>query len=593
MDFRRLFDILPYQDTRYPQKVALAERQGLKWHYYSTSDCLRIINQVSAGLLDLGLQKGDRVGIMTLAGSPRWNLLDLGMQQIGVVVVPIHAAIDKQDLIYILRETEIRHCIVTNRELYNKVQSIREEVPILQKVFTLEKLPDIPGWDDLIREPTSKHYEKFQTYKAAIHEDDLATIIYTSGTTGEPKGVMLSHKNIVSNIKSIIALAPINASKRAISFLPLSHVFERMVTFTYMAAGTSVYYATRKEQLDELIREVKPHFFTAVPRFLEKAYEQILERSADRGRSIKTLVNWAVRIGKKYGDDKRMGLWYWIQHLLADILVYRIWRSSLGGKVEGIMVGAAALNPELGRLFSAAGFEVREGYGLTETSPVVSFNRFEPGGVRFGTVGIPVPGVEVKIDAPDGEEEGEVLVKGPNVMQGYFNKPEETRHVIQEDGWLRTGDVGKIVHKHFLQITDRKKHIFKTSTGKYVAPQRIENKMRISPYIEQVMLLGHNQPFVAALIIPCFPILKQWCEENNVHWTAPQFMVLNPKVIQLINEEVERINALLLKHEQVKKVHLLHKDWSEEEGELTPTLKLKREVVKAHYQKEIDAIYTL
>lgn len=593
MDFRRLFDILPYQQARYPQKIALADRQGINWNYYSTQDCLTQINKVSAGLLHLGLKKGDKVGIMTTLGSPRWNFLDLGMQQIGVITVPIHASISNTDLVYILRETVMKFCVVANRELYNKLMSIKDEVPFLQKIYTLEKLPDVPGWEDLIKEPTARHYESFQTYKAAIHEDDLATIIYTSGTTGEPKGVMLSHKNIVSNIKAIIALTPINASKRSISFLPMSHIFERMATFTYMAAGTSIYYVSNRDKLDEVIKEIKPHFFAAVPRFLEKAYEQIIERSQAKGKLVARLVNWAIKLGKRFKGSKKMNLLYWIKLLFADVLVYRIWRKGLGGKVEGIMVGAAALNPELGRLFSAAGLEVREGYGLTETSPVVSFNRFEPGGVRFGTVGIPVPGVEIKIDNDTIDEEGvgEILVKGPNVMLGYFKKEEETKKVLEEGGWLRTGDVGTIINKHFLKITDRKKDIFKTSRGKYIAPQRLENQLRLSPYIEQVMILGHNRPYISALIVPCFPILQQWCEENGVHWTGPQFMVLNPKVKQLFEKEIEAINQLLLNHERVKKFHLLHQDWSEQEGELTPTLKIKRDIVKDHYKKEIENIY--
>ena len=593
MDFRRLFDILPYQQARYPQKIALADRQGINWNYYSTQDCLTQINRVSAGLLHLGLKKGDKMGIMTTLGSPKWNFLDLGMQQIGVITVPIHASISNTDLIYILRETEMKYCVVANRELCDKLMTIKDEVPFLQKVYTLEKLPDVPGWEDLLKEPSARHYESFQTYKAAIHEDDLATIIYTSGTTGEPKGVMLSHKNIVSNIKAIIALTPINASKRSISFLPMSHIFERMATFTYMAAGTSVYYVSSRDKLDEVIKEIKPHFFAAVPRFLEKAYEQIIERSQAKGKLVARLVNWSIKLGKRYKGSKKMNLLYWIKLLFADVLVYRIWRKGVGGKVEGIMVGAAALNPELGRLFSAAGLEVREGYGLTETSPVVSFNRFEPGGVRFGTVGIPVPGVEIKIDNDTIDEEGigEILVKGPNVMLGYFKKEEETKKVLEKDGWLRTGDVGTIINKHFLKITDRKKDIFKTSRGKYIAPQRLENQVRLSPYIEQVMILGYNRPYISALIVPCFPILQQWCEENGVHWTGPQFMVLNPKVEQLFEQEIEALNQLLLTHERIKKFHLLYKDWSEQEGELTPTLKIKRDVVKDHYKKEIESIY--
>jgi long-chain acyl-CoA synthetase len=592
MDFRRLFDIFPYQQARYPQKVALASKESLKWQSYSTDECIAQIESVSAGFLDLGLKRGDKVAIMTHQGTPRWNFLDMGMLQIGVIVVPIHATISQKNLEFILNNSEAKYCVVSNRELYEKVAAVKEDVKTLKGVYTLEKLPDVPGWDSLVKVPTEKHMEAFQGLKAAIHEDDLATIIYTSGTTGVPKGVMLSHKNIVSNIKSTIALTPVNCDKRTFSFLPLSHIFERMVTYTYMAAGASLYYGNVKENILETIQEVRPHYFTSVPRLLEKLHDGILEEAANQSGYKRRIIHWVIRLGKKYKGRKGMSLGYWFKSIFADFLVYRRWRKALGGKIEGIGVGAAALLPELGRLFSAAGIEIREGYGLTETSPVISFNRFEPGGVRFGTVGIPIPGVEVKIDEPNKNEEGEILVKGPNVMLGYFKNEDSTKEVIDGEGWFRTGDIGKIVHKRFLQITDRKKDIFKTSSGKFIAPQFLENLLKTSPYIEQSMIVGFKRPFPTALIVPNFIMLKVWCQENNVHWTAPQYMVINPKVIQLFKEEIERLNETLENYQRLRNFNLLHEIWSEESGELTSTLKLKRAVIAERFAKEIDQMYT-
>lgn len=591
MDFRRLFDLFIYQQAKYPKKVALASKEGLQWKSYSTQECLAQINRVSAGLLDLGLKKGDRVAIMTLMGSPYWNFLDIGMQQIGVVVVPIHATTTQQELEYVLRHSEAKYCIVANRELYEKVDAVRANLLLLKKVYTLQELPDVPNWKSLSIEPTPKHREAFQGLKASIHEDDLATIIYTSGTTGTPKGVMLSHKNIVSNVKAIISLVPLNWEKRALSFLPLSHIFERMVTYTYMAAGVSLYYAERRDTIMENMKEIKPHFFSAVPRLLESAYEIILKGTFRKSLVPRKIILWAIQVGKRYPDDRKGSFFYWVKRSWADILVYRYWRRRIGRRVQGVVVGAASLNPELGRLFTAAKIPVREGYGLTETSPVISFNRFEPGGARFGTVGIPIPGIEVKIENPDELGVGEIAVKGPGIMLGYYKEEELTKQVLSKEGWFRTGDLGQFVNKRFLEITDRKKSIFKTSSGKYVAPQVLENRLNSSPYIHQSMVLGYKRPFVSALIVPCFPILKQWCLENNVHWTAPQFMVINPKVEQHFQAELDQLNETLEPHQRVKRFLLLHESWSENRGLLTPTLKLKRSNLEEAYNKEIEDLY--
>lgn len=591
MDFRRLFDILPYQQARFPNKVALACKDGIEWKRYSTAACIEEANRVSAGLMALGLKRGDTVAILTQRGSPQWAFLDFGMQQAGIVPVPVHASCSRKELIFILNDAAVKYCIVANRELLDKVKSLQPETPALKGIFTLQPLPDAPGWNDLLVEPTAKHREALQALRAAIHEDDLATIIYTSGTTGEPKGVMLSHKNIVSNIKATITLIPADYTKRAVSFLPLSHIFERMVTFTYMAVGASVYYVHQQENVLDFIKEAKPHYFAAVPRFLEKAYDGILERASQRSLLLKRLVLWAVSVGELYKSRGKFRPLYWLKLQLANLLVFWYWRRQLGGRIEGIIVGAATLQPRLARLFTAAGIPIREGYGMTETSPVIAFNRFAPGGTRFGTVGIPIPGLELRIDAPEGEEEGEILVKGPNVMMGYYNKEAETAAVFTEDGWLRTGDIGKLVHKRFLQITGRRKDIFKTSGGKYIAPQELETALKSSPYIEECLALGFQRPFAAALVMPNFNLLKSWCEEHDIHWTAPQFMVHNHKVAQFMEEEVKRINEGLPAYKRIRAFHLLHEPWSAETGELTPTLKARRDVILEKFSKELDALY--
>jgi long-chain acyl-CoA synthetase len=591
MDFRRLFDILPYQQARFPKKIALAHKAGINWVNYSTDACIKEVNRVSAGLLELGLKRGDTMAIFTRRGCPQWTFLDLGMQQIGVIPVPVHASSSSEEIIHIFKEANILYAVAANRELLEKLQALKPELPMLKGIFTLQKLPDAPGWEQLIREPSAKHLEALQGLRAAIHEDDLATIIYTSGSTGKPKGVMLSHKNIVSNIKATITLIPANHNKRAVSFLPMSHIFERMVTYTYMAVGTSLYYAWQREDLDAFIKEVKPHYFTVVPRFLEKVYDEIVERLNDSSFIIRKIGFWAIKVGTQYQLRSSVSLWYSIQLRLARWLVFNYWRRQLGGRVEGLIVGSAALQARLARLFTAARIPVKEGYGLTETSPVVAFNRFEPGGTQFNTVGIPIPGIEVRIDSEGEEKEGEIWVKGPGVMLGYYKQEAATKEVLMEDGWFRTGDVGAWVGKRFLSITGRKKHIFKTSSGKYIAPQEIENHFKSSVFIEQCLAVGFQRPYVTTLIIPHFSSLKYWCEENNIHWTAPQFMIHNHKVLQLFEAELARLNEELPNHKHSRNYTLLHEPWTVDSGELTPTLKLKRSLLLERYEEIIEQMY--
>jgi long-chain acyl-CoA synthetase len=586
MDFFRLFDILPYQQARYAKVLAFSRKtaDGIQ-EQYSSQEALNRTQALAAGLLDAGIRSGDRVGIIAADNSPDWHFHDFAIQQVHAVVVPIHAASTENDLYFILRDAGMRFCFVTDEGLAARIRANAPES--LEKVWLFSGEGALPVPDSLDEKITARLAE----IRDAVADTELATILYTSGTTGEPKGVMLSHRNIVSNIKSVITLVPVDYTCRVFSYLPLSHIFERMVTYSYMAAGATIYYPRQAGTLMEDLREARPHYFTAVPRVLEKFYAGIVASTAKRSLPVKRLSEWAVKIGNTYKTGKTFPPAYWIQLAIADFLVFRHWRRALGGHIQGIMVGAAALRPQLGRLFSAARIHVREGYGLTESSPVIAFNRFDPGGVHFGTVGIPIPGVEVRIAAPDETGEGEILARGPNVMLGYYNRPAETAQTIDAEGWLHTGDVGKFVHKRFLQITDRQKDLFKVSGGRYVAPQMVEKVLTESPYIEYCIVAGADRPFVSALIVPDFERLEAWCNDNGIHWTAPQFMALHPKVHRFIQEEIERYSEPLPHFQRVKRFILLHEPWDESSGHLTPTLKLRRSLILRQYDKELAALY--
>jgi len=593
MDFHRLFEILPYQMAKYPQKVALAHKENARWRTFSTKECIDEVNRYSAGFLRMGLKRGDRSAIISHHGSATWNFLDLAMHQIGVVVVPVHFNQSTPHIEHILRDAEVKYCFTDGIDLYEKIIAIRLALPSLKGVFIFEKIPDLPSCQDLRTEPDEHHLAEFEACRRDIGEDDLATIIYTSGTTGQPKGVELSHKNIASNIKSVLSVIPVNCDHTVLSFLPLSHIFERMVAYTYLAVGASLYYADRTDKLPETYREVRPHYFTAVPRLLEKIYDHIYAQTLKGPLLKRKIVRWAIDLGKRYDRIRITDIPYWLQLRLASLLVYRHWRNALGGRIRGICVGAAALDEKLGRIFSAAGIIIREGYGLTETSPVLTFNRFEPGLNRFGTVGIPITGVSIRIDQPDENGEGEILATGPNVMRGYHNLPEETRAVFTEDGWFRTGDIGRFVHHRFLQITGRKRDIFKTSSGKFIAPAHLEGKLQLSPFIDQCMIIGYRRPFVVALILPNFVLLELWCRENQVHWTAPQFMVINPKVEKFFRTVVDEINEDLAGHERIRNFLLIHESWTAEQGQLTPTLKLIRPTIEQRFEAEIEKLYAI
>ena len=586
MDFTRLFDILDFQAFRYPQKVALAYQKNGQWQHFSTAQCIALRQEISVGLLNMGVQKGDKIALMSESSSPYWNILDVAILQIGAVVVPLHNNVNAYQLEYIFSQCAIKYAFVSNESERARIEELRFSLPNLKRIFLMEE-----DFSTYACVPDALDLQQLDALKNSILPTELATIVYTSGTTAAPKGVMLSHANIVSNIKSILPMIPIDATKTVLSFLPLSHIFERVVTFTYMAAGSSLHYVADIEQLSETMRSVRPHYFSSVPRLFEKSYDKILEKRDEQNLFFQKIINWAIVVGESYDGFNQENIGDILKRKIADLLVYRHWRAALGGRVEGVVVGAAALQPKLGRLFSAAGIQIREGYGMTETSPVIAFNRFEPGGVRFGTVGMLLAGVQLRIDAPNESGEGEILVKGPNVMMGYFEKKEETDAVLNPDGWFRTGDIGKIVFKKFLQLTDRKKDIFKTSHGRYVSPIYLENHLRASPYVEQCMVVGANQPFVSALIVPNFVQLKRWCIENKVHWTGPQYMVINPKVEKFFNKLMFTLNEDLANHEKIQRFHLLFEEWTMAGGELTPTLKIRRSIILEKYKTELGLLY--
>lgn len=591
MDFSRLFDILAYQQQRFPQETALAGRENGAWRRWSTAELLAERDRLSAGLLAQGFGKGDCIGMLAHCGSPHWIIADAAMMQLGIVPVPVHATARPDEIAFITQNAGLRAFFVSNTEMLDKVRQAGIQPEFL---FSFEPVPGATTWTSLCRAPDSDMAARIKQLRDKVTETDLATLLYTSGTTGVPKGVMLTHANIVCNIKSVLTVVPVNPQVTAVSFLPMSHIFERMVTYVYQAASTPVWFADSLENLPMIMREVRPHFFTAVPRILERTYERLLERRNQAGFLGKKVFDWALALGERYpfAGTYGMPLFYRLKLWVAGLLVYRHWRKAMGGRVRGIAVGAAALQPRLGRLFSAAGVDVREGYGLTETSPVVAFNRFEPGGVHFGTVGIAVPGVDVRISGADEQGNGEIEVRGPNVMAGYWKMPDETAARFTPDGWFKTGDLGRIDYKRFLRVTGRQSEVFKTTSGKFVAPAFVEQQLLRSPFVDQCMAVGLNQPFVGALIVPNFVQLEAWCRENNVHWTAPPFMILNPKIEKLFRQEIDRINDEYLGAvEKVREFVLVAESWTPQNGLLTPTLKLRRGALEERFEGAIREIF--
>lgn len=594
MHYSRLFDCLEHQLAHFPKKDMLVAKEQGVWKNYSTQDTAGIVNRLSAGLLQLGVsgnnftpEGSDKIAIIS-NNRPEWVFTDLAVQQIGAILVPVYPTTNPLELEFILNDATVKYIFVANEELLLKVNSILEKVPSIKTVFTFDKIDGAAHWSSITDMAHSALLQQVNDIKVAVPEEQVATIIYTSGTTGTPKGVMLTHKNICSNVKFSKESFPFNDApdSKVLSFLPLNHIFEKTCTYIYLFSGISIYYAESLETIGDNLKEVKPDGFTTVPRLLEKVFEKIMAKGAELTGVKRKMFFWAVDLAEKYDNRISGGIWYNTQLAIANKLIFSKWREALGGNISYIITGGAACQVKLLRIFNAAGVGVYEGYGPTENSPVICVNRQEKGGTKFGTVGPPITGIEVKL-----AEDGEILVSGPCVMKGYYKRPDLTAETVI-DGWLLTGDIGVWDENKFLKITDRKKELFKTSGGKYVAPQPIENKLKESPFVEQVMIVGAEKKFVGALIVPSFATLAEWMREKNIPYTTNEDVVNHPKVLELYRGLVESFNTYFNHVEQVKKFELLPREWTIETGEMTPKMSLKRKVVMEKFKDALERIYS-
>ncbi|MCX6235779.1 MAG: long-chain fatty acid--CoA ligase [Bacteroidetes bacterium] len=582
----RIFDLLDQYRQQYIGKTdALLHKENGEWKKFSASDYVSIVDQVSTGLLSLGIKKGDTVATI-LNNSPFWNFFDMGLMQIGAIQVPVYPTISADNFKYIFNEAEVKLIVVSNMDIYSRIQGVLKDVPTLKDVYSIDAIDGLRNWKELLTTGTEEDYALLKQIKQGILPGDLATIIYTSGTTGRPKGVMLSHWNFITNFLALSEILKDNMVDHALSFLPLCHVYERILNYMYQNNGITIHYAESIDKLGDYIREVHPEIFCAVPRVIEKSFNRIMAKGRDLKGLKRLIFFWAVNLGYKYELNNANGWWYHFKLKIADRLVFSKWRQGLGGKLDTIVSGGATLQMRLAKVFRAAGIKVMEGYGLTETSPVIAVSNFKPDGVKFGTVGYPLPGVEVRIAF-----DGEILCKGPNIMLGYFKHPDETKKVIDTDGWFHTGDIGAFEDGRYLKITDRKKEMYKTSGGKYVAPQVVENKFKESPFIENVLVIGENRHFTSAILIPNFEHLRSWCRVKEITYTTDSDAIHNQRIIARIQREVDETNEKLDKTEQVKKFELLDKPWTVEDGDLSPTLKLRRNYLEGKYRDLIERMY--
>jgi long-chain acyl-CoA synthetase len=586
MAVTRVFDILTQLQEKYNKPNILAAKEKGQWRAYSTQEFAENVNFLSYGLYNLGIKPGDKIAIIA-NNRPEWNFTDYAIQQVGAISVPIYPTISETDLSFILNDAGVTYLFISTAELYAKLKPTIEKISSIKDVYAFNSFPGCKNWNELLEagRKTPRPVE-IENIKKAIEPDDLLTILYTSGTTGTPKGVMLSHNNLISNSMASQTLCPFEIHWKALSFLPLNHVYERMLTTLYLYLGISIYYAESMDTIIDNLKEVKPQVFSTVPRLLEKVYDRIVAKGNEQTGIKKKLFFWALELGLKYELHGANGWWYELKLKIARKLIFSKWKEALGGNVRAIVSGGAALQPRLSRVFFAAGINVLEGYGLTETSPVIAVNNFLPDSICFGTVGPVIDKVNVKF-----AEDGEILVKGPNVMLGYYKRPDATAEAIDADGWFHTGDIGMFVDNRFLKITDRKKEIFKTSGGKYITPVMLENKLKESPFIEQVMVIGENQKFASALIVPAFAYLKDYCKRKNIDYTSNEDIVKNEVIRKRILEEVETLNKELAQYEKIKSPELLSREWSIEKNEMTPKLSLKRKIILAENKELIDKIY--
>lgn len=587
---KRLFDCIEYQLQNSPLEDMLAGKENGEWRKYSTQEVANIVNNLSAGLLMSGISYNDKspegrdkIGIVS-KNRPEWLIVDMAVQQIGAVLTPIYPTIIVNELEFILQDAAVKIIFVNDEALYEKVQSIKNKLPHLKEIFSFDRIPGVKHWTELLNKDQDL-LAQVRSIADTITTDDLATIIYTSGTTGKPKGVMLSHKNVVSNVLASMPGFPPDKNMRALSFLPLNHILERMISYLYFYSGTSIYYAENLDAIGDNLKEIHPNLFTTVPRILEKLYDKIMAKGNELTGVKRKLFFWSHDLATKFEINKNLGLAYKIKLSIANKIVFKKWREGLGNELKAIISGGAACQVRLIRIFTAAQIPVMEGYGLTETSPVIGVNRWDVKGRMFGTVGPLIEGVQVKI-----ADDGEILCKGPNIMIGYYKQPELTAEVM-ENGWFKTGDIGMMIDNKFLKITDRKKEMFKTSGGKYVAPLPIESKLKESMYIENAMVIGAEQKYTGALIVPSYSNLKEWCKANNIDFTSDGQVIKNNKVIEFYKDLVESFNKYFNNVEQIKKFELLPHDWSVETGEMTPKLSLKRKVIMEKYRDAVARIY--
>ncbi|MCZ4245246.1 AMP-dependent synthetase/ligase [Pedobacter punctiformis] len=578
-EIKRVFDLLKYS-LEHPKKEFINGKIKGKWVNYSTEEFCTAVDALSKGLIKKGIGKGGRVAVMS-HNRPEWNIADFAANQIGAYQIPLYPTLAEHDIQFILKDAEIAIIFVADEEIYKKVKPCVDAINPAVKIYSFDEIPEAESWKVLLEEGKADTETNLDEYREKIGPEDILTLIYTSGTTGTPKGVMLTHSNLVANFVNSAVVIPKGLNK-GLSFLPLSHIFERMIIYLYLYNRTSVYYAESMETIVADIQFVKPNAFSTVPRLLEKVYDKIMEKGKALSGIKKGIFFWSVSLAEKYTIDA--GWWYNFKLGIARKLVFKKWQEALGGEIVVVVSGGAALNPRLARIFWAAGMPVFEGYGLTETSPVITVNHF--GGTMFGSVGEVIEGVEVKI-----AQDGEVLARGHNIMKGYYNRPDLTDEAIDQEGWFHTGDIGELVDNRFLRITDRKKEMFKTAGGKYVAPQMLENKYKESIFIEQIMVLGENRKFPSALIVPNFETLKTWAGRKGITYTSNEEIIKNEQVMAKYNEVIESFNSSFGKWEQVKRFALLHKEWSIDGGELTPKLSLKRKIITEKNNSIIDKIY--
>jgi long-chain acyl-CoA synthetase len=587
MEITRTFDIIELNYEKYPRDDMYGGKQDNEWIRYSTEDVRNYVNWVSYGLLAFGYNKGDKIA--TISGNkPEWNFADLGMAQVGIIHVPIYPTIGTEEYAYILEHSDVKAIILSNKTIYNKVSPIAGKIHNLKEIFAIDPVEEVRSFNEIVeagKKNTDQYKSMLDKIKESIKPEDLVTIIYTSGTTGNSKGVMLSHKNLISNALTTSTAHHLGYGNRAISFLPLCHVYERMVNYHFQYKGISIYYVENMGTVSEAVKEVKPHIFNTVPRLLEKIFDNIIGKGKNLPLIKRMIFFWAVRLGLKF---KLRGntAFYKFRLRIARKLIFSKWQEALGGELQVMVSGGAALQSRLEKIFWAADLPVIQGYGLTETSPVIAVNPFRINEIGFGTVGPVIENVEVKI-----ADDGEILCRGINIMMGYYKAPELTAEVIDEDGWFHTGDIGVFEDGKFLKITDRKKEMFKLSAGKYIAPQVIENKLKESLFIEQTMVIGENEKFASAFISPNFTFLHDWCSDRKIQFRDNIDLIELPEVIELFNKEVKEVNKSLGEHEQIKRFRLVTEEWSPQTGELSPTLKLRRSYVAEKYKDLISGIY--